>query len=167
MYQVGQRVVYGIHGVCDIIEIEIKIVDRKKIPYFVLEPVDQPGARFYVPSENPVALSKLNCMLTRQELERIFAELEVSKAAWIADENRRKLAYRELLSGGDRLAVMKMLCALYIHKQEQEEKGKKFHLCDENFLRDGEKLICSELSLIMELPYPEALVYLRKHLKEE
>ena len=58
MYQVGQRVVYGIHGVCDIIEIEIKVVDRKKIPYFVLEPVEQPGARYYVPSENAAALAQ-------------------------------------------------------------------------------------------------------------
>ena len=167
VYQVGQRVVYGIHGVCDIIEIEIKIIDRKKIPYFVLEPVEQPGAKFYVPSENPAALAKLSYLLTKPELEQLLKELDVSKKAWIADENRRKLYYRELISSGDRKAILQMLCALYIHKTEQEEKGKKFHLCDENFLRDAEKLLCSEVSLVLDLSYPEALAFLRSNLKTE
>ena len=29
--QVGSQVVYGIHGVCSIIDIEVRTVDRKKV----------------------------------------------------------------------------------------------------------------------------------------
>ena len=164
MYQVGQKVVYGIHGVCDIIDIEIKSVDRKKIPYFVLEPVEQPGTRYYVPSENPGALAKLSPLLSRQELETLLSETVGTKNAWIADENQRKLRYRELISSGDRRALMDMVCALYIHRREQAQLGKKFHLCDENFLRDGQKLLCSEFSVVLGLSQEETVSYLRSHL---
>ena len=163
MYQVGQQVVYGIHGVCKITDVETKIVDRKKIPFFVLEPLSQPGARFYVPAENPAALAKLSTLLTQQELTSLLSSVEKSKKAWVPDENRRKLRFRELLSSGDRKAILEMICALQIHKAEQAEKGKKFHLCDENFLHDAEKMLCSEFSLVMEKSQKESMDYLYEY----
>ena len=163
MYQVGQRVVYGIHGVCEILDVEIKTVDRKKISYFVLTPADQPGAHFYVPAENPAALKKLSNLLTKQEWEDLLASVEKSKAAWVVDENRRKLRYKELLGSGDRKALLEMICALHIHREEQLQKGKKFHLCDENFLHDAQRLLCSEISLVMEKTKEEALAYLHEY----
>lgn len=165
MYQVGQQVVYGIHGVCEILSVEIKTVDRKKISYFVLTPVDQPGARFYVPAENPVALKKISHLLSKQELEALLASVDKSKSAWVEDENRRKLRYKDLLSSGDRKAILEMICASHIHKEEQQQKGKKFHLCDENFLHDAQRLLCSELSLVMEKTREEALAYLHDYYK--
>ena len=163
MYQVGQQVVYGIHGICKITDVETKIVDRKKIPFFVLEPLSQPGARFYVPAENPAALAKLSTLLTQQELESLLASVDKSKKAWVPDENRRKLRFRELLASGDRKAILEMICALHIHKDEQAEKGKKFHLCDENFLHDGEKLLCSEIAFVLNISKQEAENWLYKH----
>ena len=163
MYQVGQKVVYGVHGVCQLLDIEQKTVDRKKISYYVLTPMDQPGARFYVPAENPAALAKLSTLLTQQELESLLASVDKSKNAWVPDENRRKLRFRELLASGDRKAILEMICALHIHKNEQAEKGKKFHLCDENFLHDAEKMLCSEFSLVMEKSQKESMDYLYEY----
>ena len=40
--QVGSQVVYGIHGVCCIIDTEVRRIDRKNVEYFVLEPKEQP-----------------------------------------------------------------------------------------------------------------------------
>lgn len=163
MYQVGQQVVYGIHGVCKILDVEIKTVDRKKISYFVLEPLDQPGARFYIPAENPVALKKISPLMTGEELNALLSSVDKSKAAWVEDENQRKLRFRELIGSGDRKALLEMVCALHIHQAEQVKKGKKFHLCDENFLRDGEKLLCSEIALVMEKSPEEAVSYLYEY----
>lgn len=166
MYQVGQKVVYGIHGVCCIQEIETKTVDRKKIPYFVLEPLDQPGARYYIPTENPAALKKMNPLLSRGELELLLTECRSSDGSWIADENQRKLRYRELISSGDRRALVIMVHTLRLYKQQQVEQGKKFHLCDENFLRDAEKLLCSEFSVVLELSREETAGYLRNYFED-
>lgn len=166
MYQVGQRVVYGIHGVCDIKEIEIKTVDRQKIPYFVLEPLEQPGARYYIPTEKPAALAKLSPLLTRQELEDLISDCDPNGNSWIADENQRKLRYRELIGSGDRRGMVVMVHTLHQHKKKQAEQGRKFHLCDENFLRDAEKLLCSEFSLVLDMSREETAQYMRSRFEK-
>ena len=42
------------------------------------------------------------------------------------------------------------------------EAGKKFHLCDDNFLRDAEKLISSEIALVLDMTMEQARDYLRR-----
>lgn len=149
MYEIGEKVLYGIHGVCRISDREERMVDRVKRQYLVLEPVDQTGAKFYVPTHNEAALAKLRPLLTRKALEELLRSEDVKQDAWIADENVRKQSYRELISSGDRTALIRMVGALHRHKLEQIEAGRKFHLCDENFLRDAEKLLSAEFSMVL------------------
>lgn len=160
MYQCGQQVVYGIHGVCSILETEIKRVDRKNVEYFVLEPLDQPGARFYVPAQNQAALAKLRPILTKKELDALLRSQDADQDCWIADENQRKQRYRELINSGDRAALISMVRALYQHKLQQQAAGRKFHLSDENFLRDAEKLLSSEFSLVLGIRQEEVGAYI-------
>lgn len=160
MFQVGDRVVYGIHGVCRIDGVEERTVDRKKVRYFVLVPVDQSGTSFYVPSENPVALSKLRHILTREELDALLKSPIIRQGEWIQDENKRKLHYRELIATGDRVQLLQTVHALHQHKRSQQQAGRKFHLCDEYFLRDVQKLLDSEFSLVLGIPAPEVERYI-------
>ena len=166
MLQVGSQVVYGIHGVCSIVDVEIRRVDRKKVEYFVLEPREQPGTRYYVPTQNQVALSKLRPMLTRAELDEHLVSVQTQQDSWIADENLRKQYYRELINSGDRVALIGMIRALHGHKESQLAAGRKFHLCDENFLRDAQKLLNSEFSLVLGIPQAEVAAYIEKKLYE-
>lgn len=51
-FQRGDRVVYGVHGVCRITDIEIRKVDHKTVEYYVLAPCGQTGSCYYVPVHN-------------------------------------------------------------------------------------------------------------------
>lgn len=157
---------YGIHGVCTITDTEIRTVDRKKVEYFVLEPNEQPGARFFVPTHNQVALSKLRPLLTAEELETLLSSEDTHKDCWITDENQRKQKYRELINSGDRASLISMIRSLHKHKETQLAAGRKFHLCDENFLRDAQKLLSSEFSLVLGIPQTEVGAYIEKKLYE-
>ena len=162
MFQVGQKVVYGIHGVCCITELEIKNLDRQKVEYYVLEPADQLGTRYYVPTQNPSAVAKLKPLLSRQELDELLRCS--TEAEWITDENRRRQLYRELICSGNRAALIAMVRALHTHKQKQQEQGRKFHLCDENFLRDAEKLLSSEFATVLDIQPDQVGEYIRNQL---
>lgn len=166
MLQVGTQVVYGIHGVCCIIDVEVRRVDRKKVEYFVLEPRDQPGARFFVPMHNEVAISKLRPLLTKDELENLILSDITHQDCWVSDENQRKQRYRELINGGDRAALISMIRALHQHKEGQLAAGRKFHLCDENFLRDAEKLLSSEFSMVLGIARSEVGTYIESKLNK-
>lgn len=155
MYQLGERVVYGIHGVCNILDLELRTIDRKKIEYFVLSPLEQPEARFYIPTQNKAALAKLRPLVDCDTLKSILRQIQREEAAWIPDENLRKQKYRELINKADVTELVCMVRDLHIHRQKQLEQGRKFHLCDENFLRDAEKLLCAEFALVLNISQNE------------
>lgn len=167
MLSVGQLVVYGIHGVCKIAGTEVKTVDRKKVEYYVVEPISQAGACFFVPSGNPVAVAKLRPVLTKAEMDVLLSDSRDWSAVWIPDENQRKQYYRELISSGDRKSLLLMILALQAHRVAQQEAGRKFHLCDENFLRDAQRLLCMEIAVVLKTDEASALSYLQKHLQEK
>lgn len=166
MLQVGSQVVYGIHGVCSIIDVETRTVDRKKVEYFVLAPNEQPNARFFVPMHNEAALSKLRPLLSKEELEALLSSEEAHMNCWIEDENRRKQKYRELINCADCAALISMIRSLHQHKENQLAAGRKFHLCDENFLRDAQKLLSSEFSLVLRIDAAEVKSYIENKLNE-
>lgn len=167
MYQIGALVVYGIHGVCYVADLEERVVDRKIVVYMALEPLEQEGARYLIPTHNPVAMNKVKPILTKEALEEILTSADVRRGEWIRDENQRKQIYRELISCGDRIRLMQMVRTLYKHKDEQLSSGRKVHICDDNFLRDAEKLLASEIAVVTDLTPEEARQRLRSKLKED
>ena len=164
MYQSGDLFVYGIHGVCRVIGTEKQLVNRKRTEFLVLQPVSGGESRFYLPTGNPSAIGKLKKLMTADELKELLASDVIRRDCWISEENRRKQRYRELISGGDRISILQMLYALYRYKESQAAAGKKFHLCDDNFLRDAEKFFVSEISIVLEMSREEARDYLRGQL---
>ena len=167
MYQIGDCVVYGVHGVCRVIGMEKQLVNRKRSLYMVLQPLAQTESRFYLPTENPTAMAKLKTVMTKEALVELLASDQVRQEEWIPDENRRKQYYRELIGSGDRVSLMRMITNLYRYKQTQLDAGRKFHQSDDNFLRDAERLLSSEIALVMELSQEDARNYLREQLKCE
>jgi len=165
MFQRGDRVIYGIHGVCDVIGVDDQRIDGKTVPYLVLEPIAQPGSRYMVPTHNPAAMGKVKTMLTRQELQQLIQSDQVRRDCWNRDEGQRKQTYRELISSGDREQIMAMVHTLYCHSSEQKAAGRKVHVCDDNFLRDAEKLLISEVSIVMDMDTDLARSYVRNCLK--
>ena len=167
MYQIGDKVVYGVHGVCMVVDQEERMIDRKRQVYLALEPVGQGGSRYFVPTHNAAAMAKLRHMLTREELVEMIESEAVHTDGWIQDENQRKQTYRELISSGDRARLMQMVCTLYKHKAAQAAAGRKCHLCDDNFLRDAEKLLIREIAIVMEIDQEQAKQFVRSKLKED
>ncbi len=165
MYQAGQQVVYGAHGVCTIVGTEARSVDRKTIEYFVLQPLQQPDSRYYVPSHNQNALAKMRPLMDKAALLALLQSPQIREDAWISDENRRKQHYRELITSLDIQAMIRMIHALRLQRKQLEEAGKKFHLCDENFLRDAQRVLRTELLLVLDIPDGELEGYLQNLLE--
>lgn len=152
MYNIGEKVVYSSHGVCIIGGIEERIVDRKPVSYYVLSPVDSAKTQFFVPTHNQTALAKMRHLLTRDDLKRMLSSPALREDCWIPEENRRKLRYKELTGSADFFAIAQMVHTLQKHRQAQLDAGRKFHMVDENFLRDAKRVLESELSVVLQVP---------------
>ena len=165
MFRIGDQVIYSSHGVCNIVDLECRLIDGKEVIYLVLSPTGQGNGRFLVPAGNPKAMSKVKPLLSKPELEALLNSEEVRQYPWIREDNLRKQKYRELIGSCDRENLAAMVYALYRHREQQTAAGKKCHLCDENFLRDAEKLLISEISVVMDMEPDDAKQYLRQRLK--
>lgn len=165
-FRCGEQVVYGIHGVCRITDIEKKMVDRKPVEYYVLRPVAQADATCYVPVHNEAAVAKMRKMLTAEELNALLDSDEIQADCWIQEENLRKDCYRKLIARADCAELIGMIRSLHLHKQKLLAAGKKFHQCDENFLKDARRLITNEVSQILEIAPEQVGDYIRSRLEK-
>lgn len=166
MYQIGDLVVYGCQGVCRIVATEERSTERKNITYYVLVPVDQTGATYRIPTENPAALAKLRPIISREKIDALLQDEQVRKLCWISDENQRKQRYRELISSGDYKALLMMIHAIHQHKESQMEAGRKLHMADENFLRDAQRLLAGEFSVALGIAPEQVGTYILSALNE-
>ena len=85
---------------------------------------------------------------------------------WPRDENQRKQMYRELITSGDRAGLMNMVHSLYLQRKSLSDAGKRMRMADENFLRDAQKLLSSEFSLVLGIPQTDVGAYIEKKLYE-
>ena len=165
MYEIGQCFLYGGHGVCRITAIEVMRSGKGKATYYVLEPVEQPGTKFFIPVGNEAALAKLRPLLTREALLGLLHSEQVRSFPWIDDEGQRKLRFRELISSGDREALMGMIGALHRHRAFLTASGRKFHQSDENFLNDAQKLLNAEFAQVFDMKPSEVSKFIQHELE--
>ena len=164
MYQTGQKVIYGVHGICSVTGTETRRLGKTKSEFYVLQPINMPDSRYYIPADSPAALAKLHPLMTRQEVLDMLHSDRVRNSVWVPDENQRKQRYREILAEADRAEILSMICCIHRHRREQLRLGKRLHQCDEGFLKDAQKLMNAELSYIMGLEPDQIVPFIRKEM---
>ena len=65
---------------------------------------------------------------------------------WVENSHERQDVFKNVLLCGSPEEVFSMLIALYKKQNEQEKINKKLHASDERFMRDGERMLFSELA---------------------
>jgi CarD family transcriptional regulator len=158
MFQVNDVIIYGSQGVCEITAIEEKSMGGAKKTYFVLKPVRDPGSTIYAPTENASVQKKMRRLLTVDEIHALIDSMPDEKSVWIDNVNERKEHYKNLLAGGDHAALIQMIKAVYAHKKEREEAGKRLHMMDEHFFKDAEQILYNEFQYVLNLPGKDALM---------
>lgn len=145
-FQCGDQVRYGSHGLCHIIGIEKMKSHCGYTSYYVLQPCVQSDSRYYVPVHNDAAVSKLSRALTKEEVYSLLSKVANAEDQWIEDEVLRKQKCKELLTGNDREALLKMVRSIFAYRNKQLDSGKRLHMADEGFLKDAQKLLEDEFS---------------------
>lgn len=158
MYQINDVIIYGAHGVCTIAGIEEKILSGDRRTYFVLKPVRDNGATIFVPTDNQLVLQKMRKPLSVEQTNQLIDSMETQEVAWIPDENARRELYKRILAGGDPLELIRMIKAIYQHRQERQAAGRRLHTTDERFFKDAEQILYNELQYVLKLNSKEELL---------
>lgn len=166
MYQVGETVFYGTEGVCRVEEIRQMKVNRETAEYYVLRPIYREGSTVFVPVQNELLVSRMRPLLTKKQIEKMIDEVNEADEDWIDDASERKAAFQQTLLSADRRELLSMVRRLHLRRQNLQTVGKRLRTNDEQMLRDAEKLLADEFSVVLNLKPREVPEFIHGKLKE-
>lgn len=158
MFKVDDVIVYGTQGVCRIECIEEKSVAGAKKNYYVLKPVNDRGSTIFAPTDNAHVLKKMRRLLTKDEIIELIDSMPDENTAWINNDNDRKEYYKQVLAGGDRVELIRLIKAIYDHRKAREADGKRLHMIDEHFFKEAEQVLYNEFQYVLQMESKEALL---------
>lgn len=161
MFIVGDTVLYGNDGVCNIQEKVVRTIGGKEHEYFVLKPYNKEGMKIFVPLDNEETFSKLRNILSLEQIQEVIETMPDNDMIWIQDVNQRKKKYGEIIANGNHHELVKLIKTLYINKEKQESEGKKFHVQDKNYLDMAESMINDEFSVVLNIKPDEVMSYIK------
>lgn len=164
-YQVGDRVVYGIHGVCLITDIEEQRSGTEVISYYILRPVYDDKSKVFVPVGNERLEKKMRRILSVEEIYELIKAMSSEESIWIADETLRKERYRQILLTGDCRGLVRLIKTLYQRQQEQVAKGKKLHKNDEKVMKEAEKMLYEEFAHVLDIRPDQVLPFIMQQVE--
>lgn len=149
MFKINDLVMYSNNGACRITEETEKEYFGKMEKCFILEPVSGAKMKIFLPLSNPLLLSKLRHLLTKKDIEKILKDLPEEGEEFILVDAERKQKYFEIISSCDQARIIGVLKTLYNNKAEQIALKKKVHICDEYLIKEAEKVLFDEFSLVL------------------
>ncbi len=162
MVKIGDIVSYGTQGVCRVEDFTERRFGGMTMEYVVLSPIYDENATIFVPVKNEKLMNGLHRLVSVEDIHGMMNVVSEEAESWISDENARKGRYKEILDRNDRQEMLKMMRLLYLRRNRLQGVGKKLHVCDERFLKEAEKLILDEFSLVLKMKRENILPYLFK-----
>lgn len=160
MYKANDTVLHSSYGICKISEISRKVINGDSIECYMVKPVFDNHCSFLIATNNQKATQKMQRVLSRKEVDDLIQSMSTESTIWIENAPLRKKRYEEILDGGDRLELVRLIKTLYLRQQDQKEKGKKLHATDERHLQMAEKMLHDEISHVLHIQRDHVLAYL-------
>jgi len=151
MFEVGEYIIYGNHGVCrveDIGNIDIPGIDRSKKCY-TLQPVFSKASTLYTPVDNDKVLMRR--VMTNEEAQELLEKVPDIPLLWIENEKQREEVYKKALKSHDGTNWIKIIKTLYVRRQERLSQGKKLTYTDEKYLNIAKNCLYGELSIALDM----------------
>ena len=156
MFRDGQIVLYGTNGVCTVQGVTERRIGKIKYEYYVLKPLGINSSTLYVPTSNEQLVGKIRNILSEDEANGILLNLP-QIGEWNDNKPERTETFRVVISSGDRVELVRMIRLIHFHELQQIADGKRLHISDERFLKEAEKMVCEEFTIVLHSTREEIL----------
>ncbi len=148
--EIGKLVMYGTSGVCKIEGTEKRCFDGKnENEYWKLIPIASENSVYYIPMET--LSEKVRALATKDEIEQFIIKMPDIHPLEVSDVHRRREVFSGILKGGDYSELISLIKMLYAEQKQRAQSGKKLSMADEKFMRDAEKIMFQEFSVVLDL----------------
>lgn len=164
-FTAGSLLIYGSRGVCKIEEIRKERFVESEREYYVLRPMDDPKSEIYIPVDSDRMEKQARKILSPEEMTELIRSMPQNRMPWISDSRARNVRLHEILESGDRRAIAGAVAALWLHKQELSEQGKKPNTSDEAMFSRMERLLHEEFALVLGIPTDQVQTWLSQKIE--
>ena len=164
MAEKGSCIIYGSNGVCRVTDIRSEKLYGKQQTYYILPPVNNPGAVIYVPTDNEALLSRMKEIVGPEEILTLIGGLKEDEMPWEPDNRLRTELFDGVISRGDRRELLLMIRTLYLRRVTLAGQKKRLGAADEAALKRAEKLINDEFSYALSIPPEDVPAFIRDQL---
>lgn len=151
MFEVKDKVVYGIVGVCEVESIDVPPIKGIDGKYYFLQPVyDNKGIIYSPVNSTKVMMRKI---ISREETEKLIVRAQNCKKDTLLNEKVTPMQYDEYVKSQDTLKLMQLLRTLYNIKNERAKDLRKMKSSDSRMLITARKLLYGEMAIAMDVEY--------------
>ncbi len=160
MICVNDVVLYGVDGICLVSDMVTRTLGGRPQEYYVLKPVYLESSTIYVPTDNPALVGRMQRILSLDEVMALIRSIPDEETNWIEDDARRRVLYGEIIAGGDRREIVRVIKTLYQRDREMKEGRRKLSSADERLMKDAEKRLYDEFAHVLSIEPGQVLPFI-------
>lgn len=167
MYQIGDMVVYGGSGVCQVTAVgPLACQPGSRRPYYTLRPLH--GTEIiYAPVDCKVSIRP---MLTAEEAELLIRQLPAVPAENLEGSSNVQLLsrrYQDAFRSNSCLDLIKLLKTIHQKDSAARREGKRPGKVEGHFRKRAEELLYGEFSATLHIPMDEVPSYIHRRLNSQ
>ena len=167
MFQAGDVIVCGTHGVCRVEKVgplSSAVADRDRL-YYTLKPLYERGSVVFTPVDNEKMV--IRPVISREEALRLIDGIRDAEALGIEDERKREENYKTALKSCRAEELVKMIKTINARKRSRAARGKKATDADSRYVKLAEDYLYGELASSLDLERDQVKAFIRERIGEE
>ena len=167
MFQAGDVIVCGTHGVCRVEKVgplSSAVADRDRL-YYTLKPLYERGSVVFTPVDNEKMV--IRPVISREEALRLIDGIRDAEALGIEDERKREENYKTALKSCRAEELVKMIKTINARKRSRAARGKKATDADSRYVKLAEDYLYGELAISLDLERDQVEAFIRERIGEE
>lgn len=153
MFQIGQMIMYGRSGVCEVLGVAPLAGISSDALYYTLKPVFGTET-IYAPVEGKVFMRPV---ISAEEANGLLAQTTTLQENICAERNLGILRehYESALNSRDNLELLRLIKSVYQKSKQAVAAGRKPGQLDQQYKKRAEDLLYGELAVVLQLPKDE------------
>ena len=153
MFEIGDKVVYGVVGVCEVENIDTPPIKGISGVYYFLQPVFDSKGIIYSPVDSNKVM--IRGIMTVKECAKLKERARNCKKDGELSEKVTPMQYDEHMKSQDALKLMHLIRALYVIKNERAKDLRKMKSADSRMLLAARKLLYGEFAAVYNQTFDE------------
>lgn len=136
--------------------------------YYILQPVYDNRSTVFVPVDNEALTTKMHRILSAEEIYDLIRDMPDTDTIWTDNEEVRREKYKEILKGGNRRDLIRMIKTLYTRQQHYYKTVKRSCAQRTNvFWKEAERVLHEEFAHVLNIQRDQVLPFILEQISVE